>query len=88
MNNLSPNELAAVATMAKELVTAASSAYRTPEDAVRSFENTGKNLTDAGAALTGAVFLAAGRIIRMMLSMNMIAMVEPTAPTSPDPNAN
>lgn len=89
MNHLSANETAVIAMQAKELVVAAQSAYPTPQDAMRSFENTGTNLVNAGAIITGAVFLAAARIIRMMLQMDMVEMVNPSpTPATPDPNAN
>lgn len=89
MNQLSANETAMIAKQAKELVMAARGVYPTPQEAMHSFERTGTILGNSGAIITGAVFLAAGRIIRLMLQMDMVAMGNPSATTSsPDPNAN
>ncbi len=89
MNTLSANDTAVIAKQAKELVMAAQLVYPTPQLAAQSFEKTGKNLVDAGAIITGAVFLAAARIINLMLQMDMVEMGNPApSPTSPDPNAN
>ncbi len=68
MNNLSESQLLMIAAQAKELVIAAQRVYRTPQLAMQSFESTGTHLIEAGAPMVGAVFLAAGRIIRMMLA--------------------
>ncbi len=84
------SQLLMIAAQARELVLAAPKVYSTPQKAMEQFERTGSNLVTTGAILTGSAFLAAGRILRLMLETEGMIEMHPRSetPRPRNPNAN
>jgi len=88
MNNLSETQLLLIAAQAKELVLSAQKVYQTPKMAMEAFERTGESLVLSGALITGSVFIAAGRIIRLMLATEGMIQMGDQPTSTRNPNAN